>query len=212
MDLEGVLPFVFIGIFIGVFVAVILAAKAQQRRARDNLARLAERLRLQLSVPARSGIFSSTETSLAGSFRGRQIRVFSYHTGSGKNRTRWCAVASRIDNPAGLTLRISKENALTRAGRKIGIDDVAVGDESFDRECYVKSNQPDFIRAALLPEIRLRLTNLWQSRARGSFSIDAAEVRYAEIGAFSNGKICDRIPAIAEVVCDLGEIAEAFPG
>lgn len=210
MDIERVLPFVFIGVFIGTFVLIVIATKNQRKKARENLARLAERLGLQVHAPAKRGIFGTSPTSLSGTFRGRAIRVFSYSTGSGKNRTLWCAVAAPVNNPSGLKLRISKENAFTVVGRKFGIDDVATGDEAFDREFYVKSNQPDFIRAALIPEIRQRLADVWKTKSRGLFSVDETEVRYAETGNFSKAAVCERIPLVAEAVCDLGEVVETF--
>jgi hypothetical protein len=108
-----------------------------------------------------------------------------------------------------MTLRLSKENVFTRAGRKLGIDDVETGDPAFDREFYLKSNKPDFIRVALLPEIRHRLLAAWGKGLRGSLSADASEAKYAEQGSFSDNKLCARFTAAVELVCDVGEVVEA---
>jgi hypothetical protein len=211
VDLERVLPFIFIGVVGGIFALILVAAQKQRKRARENLAKLAQRLGLQIHDPEKRSVFQSATTSLSGTFRGRQLRVFSYSTGSGKNRTQWCAIASSVNNPSGLTVRISRENVFTRVGRKIGVDDVAVGDAAFDREFYVKSNKPDFIRVALIPEVRQRITNFWNSRARGALEVSASEVKYAEVGSFATESVCARFPEAAEVVCDLGEVTEACP-
>ncbi|HEX9782401.1 MAG TPA: hypothetical protein VGA56_06660 [Opitutaceae bacterium] len=212
VEIEQLLPLLFIGVFVTVFALVILAVVRQQKRARENLSKLADRLGFQVIEPEKRGIFNRSATRLSGVFRGRNLQVYAYSTGSGKNQTQWCALATPVRNPAGLTVRISRENIFTRVGRKLGIDDVETGDAAFDKAYYVKSNQPDFIRVALIPEVRQRIASAWESGARGTLSADAGEVKYAEVGNFSNEKVCTRFGELIEVVCDLGEVVEAFPG
>jgi hypothetical protein len=122
---------------------------------------------------------------------------------------RWCAISVSAPNPKRLTLRIAAENILTRAGHALGIDDVSIGDDIFDRQFYVKSNDPAYVRVGLLPEWRARMTALWEKGARGTISVEGDEVKYAEVGSFAKNAICERVPAAAELLCDLGEIVEA---
>jgi hypothetical protein len=138
------------------------------------------------------------------------VRIFSYTTGSGKHRTAWCALSIAADVPSGFMLKISGENLLTRAGRIFGFEDVATGDPAFDEKFYVKATQAGFVRAALIPEIRMRLIEAWtQHGARGTFSTDVGGVKYAETGTFSNARVCARFPVMLEIACDLAEITEA---
>jgi len=206
---QVLLPIAFFALFIGIFVLAIVLGARQQKRAKENLQRLATRLGLGLSTPPRRMLFGSSAPEVNGVFRGRSVRVYSYVTGAGKHRTHWSALAVTAPNRKRLTLRISGENFFTRAGRAFGIDDVATGDDAFDRQFYVKSNDAAYVRAALLPELRARLTALWSGGARGTITVEGDEVKYAEIGSFSSEAICNRMATLAELLCDLGEFVEA---
>lgn len=197
-------PFFFVAIVVG----VIALAMRQQRRARENLARLAASLGLQVQQPAKKFFLALDQPRATGSVGGRAVEVFAYSTGSGKHRTQWVAVKVPAQNPGGLTLRISAENLFTRAGRVFGIEDVQFGDPPFDAKFFVKSNDTGYVRAALLPETRLKLLESWKRGARGTIHVDGGEVRYAEMGTFSNAKICDRFPALVELACELAVIVE----
>lgn len=209
---EAFVPLLFFGGIAGVMVLAIMAAVRQQRRAAENLSQLAVKLGLPPPLAPARKTFGLSQPEARGQFRGRPLRVYSYTTGSGKQRSHWCAVCATSPNPKRLTLRISGENMLTRAGRALGIDDVATGEPSFDRQFYVKSNDPAFLRAALLPELQASLKAAWAAGARGTISVDGDEVRYAETGSFANQAVCARMPALAELVCDFGELVEAYPG
>ena len=142
--------------------------------------------------------------------RGRHVRIYNYTTGSGKNRTTWCALALAVRERGSFTLKISRENLFTRAGRMFGVDDVATGDERFDKEFYVKSNDAAYVQAALLPEVRSQIAEAWQKHgARGSFRIENGEIIYAETGSYSSRKICDRWPAMLDVAFTLADVVEA---
>lgn len=204
--------FVAVGILLTiVFGFAFVAAAKRLRRSRENLRKLAEQLRIQYDNGSES-VLSGKPPSAAGEFHGRQIRVYPYVTGTGRTRVEWCAVSAALRNPAGLTLRISKENVLTRAGHTIGIDDVEVGDPAFDKRFYVKSDKPGLVRAALIPELREQIAAAWDAGARGTLSIDATEVKYAETGAFHQQKRCERFPRLAKLVCDIAEAGEACQG
>jgi len=211
VDPDRLLPFLFIAIFLVLFAAVLIGAKKQSEKAHANLTRMAQRMGWAPPEPFKASLLRSSPMALAGAFRGRQMRVFTYTTGSGKNRTHWCAIAARVDNAAKLTLRLGKENALTRFGRKFGLDDVSVGNAAFDEEFYVKSNKPEFISVALIPEIRQRIGQLWHDQPRGAIEVEGGEVKFSESGTFANDSMCDRFIAAAEVICDIAEVADACP-
>lgn len=198
----------FFGFVALVIVGGMFGARHQARQARANLAQLGERLGLGVLEGKRLPIIGSMPAGLGGSCRGRAMRVFTYSTGTSKNRTQWCALAAKIADPRGFTLSISAENFLTRAGRMIGVDDVAIGDEVFDRRFYVKSNDPDYVRAALLPEVRAKLLEAWKPDMGGSIAVQGDEVRYTTQGSFAQTGTCNRLAGVTEIVCDLAEIVD----
>lgn len=212
MGVDAFFPIFPIAIMAAIFTFVIVASVRQQRRGQENLRKLAEQLGFNPPAPVKNSIFKSRQTRLTGEMRGRTLSVYAYTTGSGKQRQSWCALAVPAKNPRDLKLRISGENIFTRAGRVLGIEDVAIGDEAFDRQFYVKSNDAAYARVALIPEVRTRLLETWKLGATGTISADGAEVKYAEQGSFANARICARFPALAELVCDVADIVETHAG
>lgn len=179
------------------------------KKSRANLLKLAALLELNvIEKPARP-IFGRPTPTLAGRYRGRDVRVFYYSTGSGKNRTQWVAISTKVNNPSGFSLKVSSENFLTRAGRTFGVGDVEIGDPAFDKRFYIKSDDADFTRAALIPEIRNKMTEAWSGGGRGAITIERNEAKYAEVGSFARKHIVERFQEMVEIVCDFGEIADA---
>jgi hypothetical protein len=210
--MEKLVPFVMLFLFVGVFALVIGLARRQQRRGRANLAKLAQELGLPAPIVPQGFWAALKAIELGGNHRGRLLRIYNYTTGSGKNRTTWCALALSVSNPSKLTLGVSRENVFTRVGRVFGVDDVATGDKAFDEQFYVKSNDPAYVRAALLPEIRERIAAVAKDGARGTISVDGNEIKYSEVGTFASDKVCGRFPSLVEVAVLLAEVVEAKHG
>ncbi len=208
---EPLLPILFGVLFVSVIGLIIWAGAVQTRKARANLQAIADRLGLSVQEPAKKSIFAGSNTRVVGTFRGRPVQLYTYTTGSGKNRTTWCALSLQAGMPRDFSLKISGENLFTKAGRMLGIDDVTLGDPAFDEKLYVKTKQPDFVRAALIPEVRMRMVDAWKKhRGLGAFTVEGGEVKYAEMGNFANAKVCDRFPDMLEIAVDLAEIAAAW--
>lgn len=208
---EVVLPILVPFLFIAFLGFIIWAAVVQTRKGRENLTTLADRLGLALQEPVRRGPFSSGSRQLTGAFRNRPVRVYTFTTGSGKSRSSWCALSMQVRTAPGFSFKITGENLFTKAGRIFGVEDVQTGDAAFDEKFYLKSKQPEYIRAALIPEIRTRLLDaLRRHRQIGSFTIENGEVKYTEMGNFANRSVCDRFPTMIEIATDLAEIAEAW--
>ncbi len=200
----------FFGFTAGIVALALTLALKQQRRAREQLTALAARLGLELKrQPAKLG-FEPTPT-VEGNHRGRFVRFFSFTTGSGKSRTTWVAVSAAATGTGAFTLDLGHENFLTRMAIALGMQDIKVGDPAFDRAFIVKSSDPAYAAAALLPEIRARLLAGVQHGMFGHLRIADGLVRYAETGAFGNEAQLNRLVAMLEVACDLAEVAEVYP-
>lgn len=187
----------------------VAAALKQQRRAREQLAGLARRLGLELRRPPTRFGFEPLPT-VEGRYRNRAVRFYTYTTGSGKNSTTWGAVSAAAGGAGGFTLELFPENFLVRMATALGLQDIQVGDPAFDRAFIVKSNDPAYAAAALLPEIRARLLAERQRGAHGRLSIKGGEVQYAEVGGFGNEARVNRLADLLEAICDLAEVAEVY--
>jgi len=203
------LPLLFILGFAVLGTVAVVAAFKQQRQARARLAALASRLGLELKTqPAKFGF--EPLPVVEGPHRGRPVRFFTYSTGSGKNRTTWSAVSAAAAGAGPFTLDLYPQNFLGRVAIALGMQDIRVGDEAFDQAFVVKSNDPAYAAAALLPELREHLLAVRQRGAHGHLTVQGGLVRYAEIGAFENDARVDRLAAMLDVACDLAEVTEVY--
>ena len=209
MILVFLIPFAFVALFVGSIALSIAAARRQQRKTRETMAGVAGRLGLELRRrPATLGFEPSP--TVEGRHRDRQVRFFNFTTGSGKSRTTWSAVSAAIGSAGGFALELAPETFLSRIGIALGMQDIKVGDPEFDRAFVVRSNDPAYASAALLPEIRARLLSERKQGARGHLTVKAGEARYAEVGAFADAARIDRLAGMLEVICDLAEVAEVY--
>ena len=209
MSPETFLPLIFVAFFLLLAGDAVVGALKQQRQAREQLAGLARRLGLELRRSEPKLGFEPPPT-VAGRHRDRTVRFFTYTTGSGKSSTTWSAVAAAVGGAGGFSLELFPENFLTRIATALGLQDIRVGDPAFDQAFIVRSNDPAYAAAALLPEIRSRLLAERPSGGRGHLTIKDGEVRYAEVGAFDNEARVMRLADMLEVVCDLAEVAEVY--
>lgn len=210
--MASVLPVVFILVFVGLMIALAVWTVRQSKRTAENLRQLAETLGLNYAgQPPTFGMFY-TDTRAEGQMRGKHVALFPFSTGSGKNRTPWCAVSAIVPVTCALTFHLRQQGWGTKVMELFGTKEIEVGDADFDRAWYIQSNQPDFLRDALLPELRQKIQALVHGAgnpARGAeLKLEQGVVRYAEMGSFANTASCERCRQAAEVVCDLADLAE----
>ena len=200
-------------VFFGAIVAIIVAfAVWSTRKTRDNLTQLARDLGFQLrQKPPVLGLFQPLPT-VDGERGGRKVRFFQFTTGSRKSRTTWSAIGVECANPHDLKLNLFAQNFLTQLGEKLGMQDIRLGDPAFDEKFVVQTNAPDYLRAALLPELREPLLRHWDFRmGRNNLKIEGGEVVYAENNQFTDDAMLQRMKALLEVLLALAILPEIYP-
>jgi hypothetical protein len=183
---------------------VVWAATVQKQRATANLQKLATQLGLEFV--AATGWLGRPRVS--GMLRGKKTDFFTYVTGSGKSSTTWAAMTVQAATAGALTFTLEKRGFVTKIEKLFGAHEAVVGDAEFDQAWFVQTNQPEFMSAALIPELREKLMAARRAGAKGKFELKNNEVKYAEVGDFSDSKRCDRLAALADVVCDLADVAD----
>ena len=206
-------PLLMIGLFVAFFGFVIWAGARQSKRVAENVRRVAETLGLQFEdKPPTFGFYSDVRAG--GQLRGKRVEVFPFSTGSGKSRVQWSAVAATTVSSTELTFHLRRQGFGTKFLELFGAKEIQVGDAAFDRDWFIQTNQPEFFRDALLPEVREKISSLVRelgTQARGmEFKRIPYRVQYAEIGSFSDNDRCKRCERAADIVCDLADVAEVF--
>jgi|SRR5579885_1910362 len=195
------LPFIVILLVGGL---AIWRQQVQKRKAAANLQKLAAQLGLEF-LAARSWM---ARPSVAGTRRGKAVQIFNYTTGSSKSQTTWSAARVQLAAPGPLTFKLKKRGVANQLAAFFGARSVSTGDAEFDQAWFVQTNQPEFLCAALLPELREKLMSAQRAGASGAFELTGSEVKYAEIGLFATAKRADRFATLIDLLCDLADVAE----
>ncbi len=203
----------FFGVMVVVVGGAVMLGRWQGKRTSANLAALARDLGLQLRErPPALGIIPLAPT-VSGRNGGRELRFFTFSTGSGKSRQTWNAMGLACANPQALTFQLGAQNFLTVIGVMLGMQDVQVGDPVFDGRFVVKTNAPDYLRAALLPELRAELLRCWPQRGMGAnVKLAGSEIVYAELGSFADSGVVERMKTMLAPLAALAVLPEVYGG
>lgn len=192
---------------LGLMALVIWLAVEQQKKVRANLHALADRLGLQVTGNLRG---LAATGAVSGLRQGKEVRFWSYSTGSGKSRRSWCAVGVRPRATGGLEFDLCRQGFGAKVMELLGATEIQVGDPAFDRDWFIRTNQPEFFAAALVPDIRAKFAALDRAPGDGSYKLEGGLVQFATTGNFSNDRIIARLEARLPLLYDLADIAEVL--
>jgi hypothetical protein len=196
--------FLILLIFAGLMPLLIWATVAARRRAVANLQRLAQQLGLNFQPPTGW----SASLRVTGELRGKPTAVFTYTTGSGKSQQTWAALTVQSANPGDFTFTLQKQGFVTKVMELFGTHEIKVGDAAFDALWFVRTNRPEFFGAALIPELREKLMAAGRASLGGKFELKDGVVKYFEPGTLADARQTARLAAVADVVCDLADVAD----
>ncbi|HXC01109.1 MAG TPA: hypothetical protein VNU49_00555 [Opitutaceae bacterium] len=201
-------PFMAFGLFALAIVAVvglaIWAGRVQKQRTTDNLQKLATQLGLEfVAATGWTG-----QPRVTGALRGKKTDFFTFVTSTGKSSTTWAAVTVQAATAGALTFALEKRGFVTKIEKLFGAHEAVVDDADFSKAWFVQTNQPDFMSVALIPELRVKLMAARQAGSNGKFELKGGQVKYVEMGSFSEVKRSERFAALADVMCDLADVAE----
>lgn len=198
------MPLLFVGGFVALVLFGIWCSYLAWRKSHERLAALAGRLGLEF-VAAKGW---NDNARITGTLRGKRVEFFTYSTGSGKSRKTWSALSVTPAAESSLTFALCKQGFGTKLRALFGAKEITVGDAAFDGRWFIQTNQPEFFRAALIPELRTKLDAALEGTIRGGdIKLERGVVGYAEQGVFSRER-CARYEALLPLLCDLADVAE----
>lgn len=191
-------------IFVGLIPFLIWAGVVTRRRTVANLQQLAQKLGLDFQPPTGW----TTPLRVTGQLRGKPVAVFTYTTSSGKSQQTWAALTVQPANSGDFAFTLQKQGLVTKVMEFLGTHEITVGDAEFDAMWFVRTNRPEFFRAALIPELREKLMTAGRASLLGKFELKDGVVKYFESGSFADARQVARFTAVADVVCDLADVAD----
>jgi hypothetical protein len=123
-------------LFTGLGVYTVFRRRARTREAWNQLA-------MRTGLTLEPGSFM-IPPRLTGEFRRRPASLTTYTRGSGRTTTYYTQVTLTVQNNAGGGLRLTPQGFLSGLGKALGMQDVEVGDERFDKHFVIHSQPPEF--------------------------------------------------------------------
>jgi hypothetical protein len=204
------LAFALLGL--GVPTLIVWLAVVQARKTRANFTQLADKLGLQVEAAQPTlGVFL-TAPRARGLTDGRSAELYTFTKGSGKSRTQWCGLSVQLQVPAELSFDLTPQGFASKVAGWFGVKEITVGNARFDDAFFVRTNQPDLLPAALVPDIQGRLLAAQQAGAKGAFKLEKGALAYVEQGSFASPALCAHFVAAAEPLRDLALAAEVVAG
>jgi hypothetical protein len=195
-------------VMFGVFALVAVMAVRHAAKVRKEFPRWAE----EIGWTAKPMTSWTTPAEATGAHAGRRGRVYSFTTGSGKSRTTWAAIELSAGVSSGLELELTRQGFGSKVAALFGAKEIQVGDAAFDARWFIRTNRPDYMKAALLPEFRARIEELERRGGRSvKLEIKQGRAIYLEQGFFQ-APVRTRLAAALPVLADLAALAEVEAG
>lgn len=136
-----------------------------------------------------------------GEYRRHSLELTTYTRSHGKSKTTYTLITLYLTNTRGM-LTLSPSGLTGAIGKALGMQDVEIGNEEFDKRFTIKSQPPEFAVDLLGGDLILcddiaRLKSGWfELKAEGS------QLSYREIGRETNP---DRLEAMFNTLCALAD-------
>jgi hypothetical protein len=140
-------------IFIAViafFVLAIVGSYFSVQARNKAWGELADRTGLMLQG---GGFLSSPR--LEGVYRGHSTTLYTHTVHTGKHSHTYTRVRMDVNNQAGLSLSLQRENVLSKIGKAVGMQDIQLGDEEMDQRFLIQGKPADEV-SGLFTSISLR--------------------------------------------------------
>jgi hypothetical protein len=156
----------------GILGMLAQASRANTQRREAVWAEAARRLEGGFKA-GESRLFRSM--AVVATIDGVEVCIDCAAVSQGKTSTIYTRVSAPAEAPAVFTMRITEETLLSTLGKKLGMQDVVVGDSKFDELFVVKASDEEMARAWLVPAVTKMISRL-------SWSHDLTDCRTTSMG------------------------------
>lgn len=196
-------------IFFCIFVSILLLTLRQRRKVREYFSVFAGKLACAASIP--EGFFGGFP-SITGTYRKRSLHVFMFtrSSGSGKNRrsTTYTAFTLDVRNPDGFEFHIYEQGFFSTLWTKFGMQDIQIGDEAFDKEYIVKSNDESKVRGMLTPMLITKFMDFAERYTGFGIRLKGSQFYYERPVTITNDKALQQFEEKINFICDIADQIE----
>ena len=154
--MDIIIPIAFLAFIVALIVWVIKYTKKVNARKRQFFQDLGNKHNLQHLETKRS---FTRLNSLSGKIKDMDVQVYEHIVGSGKSQQIFTTI-QLTPSPFDFEFRIGKEHFFSKTGKLLGMKDIEMGDEEFDKIFLLKSKEEDKFRAVLTYDVQQRLKTI----------------------------------------------------
>ena len=197
-------PLGFFALFFGIMALGIYFSYISSKKRDESMKQFAVENGLLFTG---GGFFA--KPGVSGSYKGHKIEMgyFTRTEGSGKHRHTHTYFYTRMfTNTAPMfSLGLSREGVFSWIGKSVGVThEVQVGDEAFDKEYLISTNDALRAKRVLAPEVRQKIDGLFDLFRFSSFSLEGGSMyiqkEMSSIGLDELRGVGDAMGSLAEAV------------
>jgi len=196
--------FVVLIVFIALFFLLLFLSDYKRRLSRVEFIKLAKKLNLNCDAP--DG-FLAKFPELTGMYRNFPIRVFMFTEKVGEGKSRVIRIHTgieiKINNPLGYKLDIYEEGFFSKLYKVFGMQDIVIGNDKFDKEYIIKSNNEEITTEVLTKPICDELLYMADHKFAFGFEIKDNIIYYDEPSSLTSERRALWFERILNVLIDL---------
>lgn len=158
--------------------------------------------------PPLFGVFQGLP-EVVGSLQGREVRIYQFQKGSGKNSQTWSALTLGRVTGSDLHVTLSGQGAFSKIRSFFGAKEIQVEDRMFNDRWFIETNDPDFLKVALFGKVctAIDASQPGFKKPKGRFELKNGELRYEEPGSLSEADRRERIRLAIAAAQELLDVA-----
>lgn len=195
---------IIIFVFFSIFVIVLSFGIAfwVSKKIASQMQEFAQRYSLQYLAPS-VPLFSNP--SVSGIFRGYPISIFIIKKGSGKSSATYTVMEFILPPSSAFPFHIYEAGFFSTLGKMLGMQDIEIGDDDFDRKFIIKCDHPDKLTVLLTPALKERFHKAADQYTMWGVQCDGQKIRYEKQGAFNSTRIVSEFEDMMNLFSEIGE-------
>jgi hypothetical protein len=191
-------------VFIGFIFILLVFSDFKRKLSRIEFMKLAQRLGLDCVAPTG---FLAKFPEIKGIYRNFPVYIYMFTERYGEGKSRVVRVHSAIEvkfnNPTNFKLDIYEEGLFSKIYKVFGMQDIIIGNDKFDKEYIIKSNDEETTIQVLTPKICDELLYMADHKFAFGFEILDGKVYYDEATSLTNERRVVWFERILNMMIDL---------
>jgi hypothetical protein len=132
---------------------------------------------------------------VVGTLHGRDIKIYQFQKGSGKNSQTWSALEMGRVKGTDLQITLSGQGTFSKLRSFFGAKEIEVEDRAFNDRWFIETSDPEFLKVALYGKIcaAIDASQPAGTKPKGRYKMEVGAVRYEEQGTLGDADRRERI-------------------